>query len=378
MGTNIVAAGMVTALGLDWQTSCAAARAGISRASPLQHYRVQGENADDVQFVSGHQAELLTQGFEGRTRLLRLLAGALKDLARNASGELNSVGWVYLALPDPARTFGNMELIEDEEMREQARSRLVDAPWANDPGDAEDLLLESAGMARWPGRLRLAAVSRSGPAGMLDVLQKCMTDIASGHVENAIVGGVDSLLDDETLGWLECTGRLKNPRLAAGLTPGEAAVLFLVGRRETQTALGTIESVAIGTEDRPFQSGQASLGRGLSGAVSRLAKQERWPGQDHPWVVSDHNGEAYAGGEWGWALQRLAAAKILMQEAVLWLPAVWFGDTGTARVPAAVTCALAAWNRGYAPANRCVIIASQDDGRRAALLLDAPGGGHHV
>jgi 3-oxoacyl-[acyl-carrier-protein] synthase-1 len=194
--------------------------------------------------------------------------------------------------------------------------------------------------------------------------------------DTAIVGAVDSLLDDDTLAWLRRTMRLKTKGLAAGIVPGEAAVLFLLSRRAAYGALGTVEAVAFDAEERPLESAQSPLGRGLARVVGRLAQQAAWPGQERAWIVSDHNGEPYAAADWGWAQHRLAGS-VLPDDAETWFPAVSFGDTGGAGAAAAMMCAIAAWKRGYAPAARCAIMACQDDGRRAGLMLSAPGGERH-
>src|SRR5258707_961848 len=98
MKISITAVGMVSALGLDWETSCAAARAGISRSESVNYYKVQAGDPWEVVPVVAHQVEILTQGFEGQGRLLRLLSGAFADLRSKVPpnpGELP----VFLSLP---------------------------------------------------------------------------------------------------------------------------------------------------------------------------------------------------------------------------------------------------------------------------------------
>ena len=375
MGTSILAIGMVSALGLGWETSCCASRAGISRAAALDHCRVQAGDPWSVEFLVGHQIDLLTKGFERRARLLRLLAGALKDLRRSISeiGRDHDSIPVYLCLPDPNRTLSNAELMLDPEARKESQEQLAAMPLTMTLDEAALLVAEAAALAEWPGRIRLAAVSHSGHTGTLDMFERCLADMASAHCDYAIAGAVDSMLDDETVAWLVGTGRLKTPALASGLIPGEAGVLFFMSRSyEESGRMGVIESLAFDREDHAFESGKAALGRGLSRVVRQIAHGTKWPGQDPPWILTDQNGEAYRASDWGWALHRLTAANAIFSATQLWFPAVSFGDTGSAGAALGVACALAAWRRGYAPSNRCCILASSDGAKRGGLLMSAP------
>lgn len=367
MGASILAIGVVSALGLDWETSCAAARCGISRAAALDHYRIQANDPWEVEFVVGHQADLLTRGFEGSARLLRLLAGAVKDLLRNTGASDAEPIPVYLSLPHPQRTLTNTALMLDDETRKEAIARRAEGP-AEDTRYPEMLLTAGAALAGWSGA-RLAAVSRSGSTGTVEMLDRIVRDIGTGTVRRALLAVVDSLLDDETLAWLNATGRLKNRATAAGLIPGEGSVAMLLGAPTGGSA--SIELVAFDREDHPFEDGLASLGRGLSGVLRQFADRAGWPGDESPWVISDHNGEAYRAGDWGWALQRLTAVHIPIENSHVWYPAVSFGETGAAAPGLGAACALAAWRRGYAPAQRCAVLACSDDSCRGGFLMEA-------
>ena len=80
----IRAIGMVSSLGLDWRTACAAARAGLRRAAPVEGLETSSEVDGEDEQTIGHAVTLLTHGFEGGARLLRLLAGGLQDLLLQA------------------------------------------------------------------------------------------------------------------------------------------------------------------------------------------------------------------------------------------------------------------------------------------------------
>src|SRR5213594_3994493 len=236
MGPVVVASvGMVTALGCDNATSCAAARAGLVRSSVVKHYRMRSAVDGDEEPVIGHAASLLTHGFEGEARLSRLAQGALADLlARTAEFRWKDRSHrFYLSLPDPPRTLSGAELIADEAARraralssqqgEEAAEETADAAEAAAEAEeaaadveeaadrqgeeeavatestaAERILAKAASFADWPGETSLGFSSIAGHVGGLAAIQAAVRDLDSGAVQAAIVLAADSLLDEET------------------------------------------------------------------------------------------------------------------------------------------------------------------------------------
>jgi 3-oxoacyl-[acyl-carrier-protein] synthase-1 len=316
--------------------------------------------------------DLITEGFEGQGRLLRLLAAALKDLRGKVLGLIGNPSGLslYLSCPNPYRIWSNIELIVDEDSRERTRAQSPGVLLGDGSDAVQALVFRAAELAKWPGRIQVRAVATSGHTGMIEVTDLCLEDMASGRVEQAIVGAVDSLLDEDTLAWLSKTGRLKNPALPAGLMPGEAAALLLLSsRRNRRDTLGSIEVAALESEDRSFERGQPPRGCGLSGVILKIAQLTGWPGQDVPWFLSDQNGETFRAGDWGCALQRLTRTNHAFLNARVWFPVVSFGDTAGASAGVAAGCALAAWKRGYAVSDRCCIVSCSDGTARAGLLM---------
>src|SRR5688572_13191494 len=167
----VIGTGMVGALGADAATNCAASRAGISRASALEHYQVRSGGDGQREPVIGHQATLFTRGFEGDARLVRLAQGALADLA----AQLHDVDWrqwrqrFYVSLPSGRRTSLGAELIADAEMRRawQDATALADdgAEDVTATPRARRILQQAAALARWPADCELAASTDAGHAG---------------------------------------------------------------------------------------------------------------------------------------------------------------------------------------------------------------------
>ncbi len=343
MNVNVIGAGMVTALGLDWQTSCAAGRACVSRAERIEYFKVQADDPWEMQHVNGHRATLLTSGFEGWGRFKRLLAGALADLVRQGLAPTTSCS-MYLLLPRPP-----LESLTDESQLRTA---------------AEEHVMSAAALARWPGSVRLAGTSFSGESGFLQLLQQVAANTGSGH---AIVAVLDSLLEESQLVSLHRSGRLKTDANPVGLMPGEAGVVLLLGPDDQcHAAFGPMASAP--AEDSA-ESVKPPSGIRLAQLIENVGGQAGWPGHSTPWILSDHNGEAVRAQLWGSAWHRLCAKQPSFQKSEFWYPAASFGDSGDANPVVAAAMALAAWNRKYAPADECCIVTSAQDRERVALMM---------
>lgn len=365
MGARIAAVGMVTALGLDWETSCAASRAGILRACVLDHFPFQTEEIGDPQFAKGHQVELLAKGFEGFGRLARLLAGAMRDLHSRVAEfpEVLRASGVYLSLPDPAR---NRQPDESPDMEK------ADVPPS--PRDlAVRLVTQASRFARWSHAPKLEALSLAGHAGFAQVLHQAVADLNSGKTAACIVGGVDSLLDEDTLTWLLRSDRLKHPAHAAGLMPGEGAAIFLLtGRANSLPEICSIESVNLGEDSKTLMEDKTSDGGGLWRTVRNLQSWASLRSSPEPLrlsFTSDHNGEVYRARELGGFLVRCGGQIKMDSELPVSLPAISFGDTAAASGALGAAVAARSMARGYTRSDHNIVLSTSDGSQRGAILL---------
>jgi 3-oxoacyl-[acyl-carrier-protein] synthase-1 len=370
--------GMVASLGFDVDTICAAARAGLLRSRPLENYRIRSAVGGDEEPVIAHEAGLLTLGFEGAARQIRLAQGALSDLLRHTP----QVDWAgqrhrfYVALADPARLDLGALLIADEAERgalaerQSARAAEIESEMPF-PQSAELILRRAAQLARWPAQIEMAFSSCAGNLAALQAIEAASADLSSGTTDIAVVIGVDSLLDEAILNWLNVCGRLKCDGAPAGLRPGEAAVALAL-----RPALGVsassgsaqIQGIAFSDDARSLYSGSAPAGEGLAEAIDGLWRSARYT---MPWLICDQNGENYRAADWGFAAVRLRAQHESFASPILWYPAASIGDTATASALAGICFAALAWKRGYAPAEGALITACNDDGGRGAIFLKA-------
>jgi 3-oxoacyl-[acyl-carrier-protein] synthase-1 len=86
-----------------------------------------------------------------------------------------------------------------------------------------------------------------------------------------LVGGVESYMDIDSLHWLEALGRLKGEEFPNGFIAGEGAGFLLVCSRECAAQFefpqfARIIGASQAIEPKPWYSGEATIGRGLTDA----------------------------------------------------------------------------------------------------------------
>ena len=357
-GTQSIAltgSSLVCSLGLDAAGACAAMRAGIVRPTVIDTFVVG--TLDDPVGATVHAVPVITHGFEGEARVLRLLQAALEGLQAGPDAPWGTArAAFYLSVPHPDRQHTGFDLIADEDLREQElgrwreaqAERLEPAHWGH---HTASLLRRATELAGWAHPVRLRAFTMNGNTGVAEMIDAASADLAAGAVDLAVVGGVDSLVDTTSLRWLEQRGRLKGPATSAGLAPGEASgfllmeTLFRAQSREAPI-LAILESTVIGREPHPHLGADVSLGQGLAEVLARTATVAGWSPEAPPWLIVDQNGETYRAHEWGCALTRLVQDHPAFQVPVLWYPVVSVGDTGAAAGVVQVNMALQAIRPG--------------------------------
>lgn len=366
----VTGCGLVSSLGLDVANGCAAARAGMSRASAFEVYPVRSSADGEAGGVVCHAVPYLTEGFEGDARLTRLLQGGLEDLLKQCPHAPwnKKRAFFYLSAPPVNRLVGGAELVDDEESRNNMLEAGKEASKPNGDLERAGRFLEaSASAARWTGRPEVKWCTQSGHTGVAEAIEQASRDLARGICDIAIVGGVDSLLDEDTLGWLELTGRLKTPDLATGLQPAEACGFLILQTERTATAMGIriqarLQAVYKAQERNSLFSGEPSTGMALAEVLSQALPDQT------SWLVHDLNGEQYRASEWGNAIFRLASS-LALQPSAAWLPSTSFGDTGAATGVVQACWAIQALERKYAPAVSVALSATSEDALRTCVVL---------
>ena len=372
----IVAAGMVSALGFDWRHACAAARAGIRRASAIDGHEALSAIDGEQEPVTGHACGFVTEGFEGSARLLGLLAAGLADLLAHLPelAHCGSETGFVLVLGPRQRTAGGAALLEHPAPAAAPAFAATDSDDVAPPvidTDRAALLELAAQSAGFESRPLLLRCWEDDDTSVVVALEAARRWIVEGRYAQIVVIAADSLLEPDCVAWLENTGRLKASGMPAGLEPGEAcaALVLAAASAARGSPLGWLVGTAFAVEEATLLEGGSSTGSGTATLLRELAVRSPWAQHEPAWIVSDHNGEPYRANDLALALARASTAATGLGQARLEYPALHFGDTGAARTLVGACTVLAAFERGYAPAPLSCLVATSDGGRRAAALL---------
>jgi 3-oxoacyl-[acyl-carrier-protein] synthase-1 len=217
----------------------------------------------------------------------------------------------------------------------------------------------------------------AGHAGVCSAIHTATQGLRAGVCDRYLVGGIDSFLNRESLGWLAENYLLKTEELASGMQPGEAGTFMILEKYRTACARkapigGVISATSVGCEQENLFVGPPSRGQGLLKVLSEVFTKMSKEVSGARWIITDQNGEAYRACEWGNTLVRLLSNHPELQGAKIWFPAASFGDTGAASGGVGLALALRAFQRNFHVAKRALILSSSPWGERAALSIEGP------
>ncbi|RWX65507.1 3-oxoacyl-ACP synthase [Mesorhizobium sp. M4B.F.Ca.ET.089.01.1.1] len=331
---DIVAAGMVTAVGLDAPSSCAAMRARLDGFQETRFLGAAGE------WLIGAPVPL-PRNWMGAKRLAHMAAAAIVE--------------AFELIPE-ARGRTALILCLAEENRP---GRL--AP------DSRQLLTQIEQIAEIASPIASRVITHGRPSGHV-ALEAARRLLASNATPFVIIVGVDSYLTSQTVNHYLARGRLLTPANSNGFIPGEAAAAILcalTGGAMRLTGIGMArEKAHIYNEmDIPFR-----------GDAMTIAYKEAFAGSgrlhsDITLKMGDLVGETYWFQQCALAMLRTQRERSPVQP--IWTLGGSLGNIGAAAVPAMLGWALSAVQHGYAPSGPILIEASSDDGACAAAVVEA-------
>ncbi len=360
LAIDITGIGMVTAVGHDAMTACAAIRAGLSRPAELAGSSSYDLAAAKKVPLTGHPVEPITNGFTGVARWLQLLPRAFHDLVRHAElppardrGFWSSTA-VQLLLPD----LEEVRFAHDERSRPATIHQHLLAP-----------LLRQLPNTLAPERVLVQTVDRIGLALVLEGYAAMLGSLAA---ERVIVLAVDSYTCPFALDWLGSVGRLKSDLNPVGLMPGEAAAALLLepsrrGSRRERPPWAQLIQVTTGQDGHIDDPDAAPRGRVLADVMRPLLSDDTGD------VHHDLNGEVWRAREYGNALVELAPRGL--GPAKLHHHASEIGDTGSVAFVVATALAARSLQRGYARRRDVAAFASCETGEIGGVLLRRHEGG---
>jgi 3-oxoacyl-[acyl-carrier-protein] synthase-1 len=302
---SLISAGARTPVGLNLKATLASVRAGVNAFSRSSYLRTRRQGAPII--VS--RLEGLDEPKACQRMNVLCEAAAREACSFWTEGLAQARVAVLFAFPERRPTFST------ETARQLAQQIVVGLPV---PVAREHCFLQQA-----------------GNAGAILQCLKAQELLSSGQADICLIGGVDSLIEIESLHWIEDCGRLRSSENPNGLTPGEAAAFIAVyssdfAIRHSLQPLCEIVTSAVEQEPNPWYERRATLGQGLSRAmqavfanVSGITQATR--------VYCDMNGETWRADEWGYAYLRTAQHHRSPLEVIH--PANSWGEIGPASVP---------------------------------------------
>jgi 3-oxoacyl-[acyl-carrier-protein] synthase I len=343
--------GLVTTVGHDVVTACGALRCGMTRPWPVA-FEVPADDGNANTLLTGHPLRGITEGFQGMGRYLRMASHAVEDLLHHgAPAREDARFWQGTGLYVGLSRTRNREIDFYDDLLEESLAR------------------ELVRHTRLPIPEGLRHLVFHGHTAALQALHEAWMAIEKRRLERALVVGVDSLLESDTLEFLAAARRLKTNLTPRGLMPGEAAAAFLVepvaSARARQAPIQClVEGLALGQERESRASGARPTGVALSEVIAKCLPRGAEPSVIH----GDLNGEDARAREWANALVRLGGAHELSRAAQRW-PAASLGDTGAASGAISLVVGARALCRGHVSGGDVLIWSSADSGEVAAALL---------
>ena len=339
-----VSAGARTPVGLRAAPAAAAVRAGISRIG--EHPVLTDLTGEQIQCARDAR---LDWEHKCSARMSALASSCLSEVVSEmfGAGTGESIA-LHLALPEARPGFSDRDAL-----------------------DVRRAVAAHGGLA--PQNLR-AEHSMSGHAGALAAMERAVASIQAGALQCCLVGGVDSYLQLETIGWLDTDLRLAREGVRAGFVPGEGAAMIALAseafrKRMRLPSLAIVSAVANAHESRKPNEGPGLLGEALTDAVTRVCKVNNGSAGLVDDVYCDINGERARTTDWGFALLRVGS---YFRDGTQYVtPVESCGDLGAA--VGAFNCVLAvrAWQRHYASGARALVWGASWSGLRSAVLLES-------
>jgi 3-oxoacyl-[acyl-carrier-protein] synthase-1 len=337
---GILASGMVTAVGFNAPASLAAIRAGIRNVNQTNLWHAES----GTHLAAGKVP--LPQWWVGLGKLADLAAPAILECLEAARPVSPEAIPVLLGVAPADRPFRLAEL--DAEILPEIGRRL---------------------------EFRLHPASRVVPRDHVSVvvaLREAAEIIARKQAPCVIVAAVDSLLEHDLKNHYISLRRLLAPKNSNGFSLGEAgsAVLVVPPSTATQPVL-QILGMGLARESATIESEEPLRAKGLLEAIRAAFQDAGLTIEAVQYRITDLNGEHYKFKEMTLAMGRLLR-KPKPKLFDLWHPIEYIGDVGAAIGPLVLAVALHAGQKGYGVGPTVLCTFGNDDGERAAIVVQYP------
>lgn len=331
---SIIASGMVTAVGLNAPSTCAAIRCAIDNCSETRFMDNGGE------WIIGAQVPL-EQPWRGLPKLVHMAAPAIRECLAHVGSVKPEMIPLLLCVAEKERP-GRLAGLDDQLFN-----------------DIEAEL----GVHFHPSS---GVIARGRVAGAL-ALAEARRLIYQQRIPFCIIAGTDTYLVAATLDGYQKADRLLTSQNSNGFIPGEAGTAVLIGppgktREPELLCIG----LGVGQEKATIDSDEPLRADGLVAAFRAAFAEAGRTIDDLDFRLTDSNGEQYWFKEAALAMTRTLRAR--KERFQIWHPADCIGETGAAIGPCTLAVALASTRKRYSPGPGILFHFGGDDGQRAALV----------
>ncbi|MGQ7846629.1 hypothetical protein ACUNV4_19255 [Granulosicoccus sp. 3-233] len=331
----ITGSGLVTSLGNDSPSTCAAIRCHLDNIQETPYTDSSG------QAIRASLATLVGD-IQGEQRLIWLAAAALQEcLDTDTTIHVQSTPLI-LCLPQRERPGRPIENDDDFLVSIQDRLGRQFSPHSR--------ILDQGHVA--------VAMALRNARQLLD------NDASIQHV---LIASADTLCNSESLSHLEEHDRLLTHKNSDGLIPGEAGAALIVKRTSATTTSMHCLGLGFSMEPAPILSDKPCRADGLATAIRGALQEAQIPMQDLAYRITDLSGEHYYFREASLALSR--TLRVVRDDFDLLHPAEYTGDTGAAL--GLIILAYQQYIFLIQPPRlpQVLVHLANDDGRRAAIIL---------
>lgn len=343
----VIGHGMVSALGNDSISSCAALRAGVSGV----RQSILWDPSAGARMNAARPG--LHQWWQGSSMLAELVFPAINQCFDEVKTQKLQIKLTQI--PIILVTSAADRPLRDLNLDKQLWNDLaIKLGWPLPPG---------------------SQVIPGGRTGMVDAFAQAQQILLSDKAPVCIVAGVESFLRQELVNHYLNQNRLLCATNSNGFIPGEAAsaVLLSLAQRISSSEL-IIESIGKGIE-KSGAGGDKTVpvnGDGLTNAIKQALTAANVQFNQLNWCLSDSNGERFKFKEYTIAAARLdrpnPSTTRVNGQIQLWHPIEYLGEIGAAILPSLLIWAFEAHRRHYAPGTSVLIHAGEDNGTRVALI----------
>lgn len=330
----ITATGMVTGVGLNTASTCAAIRAAIDNFQETRFMDSGGE------WILGCEVAL-EEPWRGTRKLAKMLAQAVKECVQQASADISSTP-LLLCLAESERP-GRPDRLANRVFFETQEE--LDLRFHPDSTCIEH-----------------------GRVGGLVALQHARRMLYEGAHSQVIVAGVDSLLNAASLRVYEERHRLLTSRNSDGFIPGEGAgaILIEAASRGHSDALQCF-GLGFGVEQATLESDSPLRADGLTNALKQAFQESDTHMDNMDFRIVDVAGEQYWFKESALVIGRFL--RIHKQQFPLLHLTDCIGETGAAIGPLSIAYLKTAFEKDFAPGPNALQHISNDDGKRGGAVF---------